>query len=57
MNLGQLRRLVRAEFLVDAQGLNKMTGQPFRAGEIERALLEILGVTPSSEDTSIEEIE
>ena len=32
MNLGQLSRLVRAEFLVDAQSLNKMQGVPFRAG-------------------------
>jgi 2-oxoglutarate ferredoxin oxidoreductase subunit alpha len=45
MNLGQLRKLIRAEFLVDAQGLNKMTGQPFLAGEIERAILAQLGVT------------
>jgi 2-oxoglutarate ferredoxin oxidoreductase subunit alpha len=43
MNLGQLRKLVRAEFLVDAQGLNKMTGQPFRAGEIEQAILALFG--------------
>ncbi|HET9690681.1 MAG TPA: 2-oxoglutarate ferredoxin oxidoreductase subunit alpha, partial [Acidimicrobiales bacterium] len=42
MNLGQLRTLVRAEFLVDAVGLNKMSGQPFRAGEIERAVLAML---------------
>jgi 2-oxoglutarate ferredoxin oxidoreductase subunit alpha len=42
MNLGQLVRLVRAEFLVDAVPLNKVTGQPFRAGEIERALLSLL---------------
>jgi 2-oxoglutarate ferredoxin oxidoreductase subunit alpha len=42
MNLGQLRMLVRARYLVDAVGLNKMSGQPFRAGEIERALLDLL---------------
>ena len=35
MNLGQLSRLLRAEFLVDAQSLNKVQGVPFRAGEIE----------------------
>jgi 2-oxoglutarate ferredoxin oxidoreductase subunit alpha len=52
MNLGQLRKLVRAEFLVDAQGLNKMTGQPFRAGEIERGILAYLGVTADGDDTS-----
>ncbi|HLI02539.1 MAG TPA: 2-oxoacid:acceptor oxidoreductase subunit alpha, partial [Acidimicrobiales bacterium] len=43
LNLGQLRKLVRAEYLVDAQGLNKVSGQPFRAGEVERAILALLG--------------
>ena len=56
MNLGQLVNLVRAEFLVDARGVNKMTGQPFRAGEIERAILLALGddaePSPSSKDVS-----
>ncbi|MDQ2727776.1 MAG: 2-oxoacid:acceptor oxidoreductase subunit alpha [Actinomycetota bacterium] len=42
MNLGQLVRLVRAEYLVDAQGLNKVSGQPFRAGDIEVAVLDAL---------------
>jgi 2-oxoglutarate ferredoxin oxidoreductase subunit alpha len=43
MNLGQLSKLVRAEFLVDAQSLNKTQGVPFRAGEIEDAILKLLG--------------
>src|SRR4051794_35860310 len=34
MNLGQLLLLVRAQFLVDAHGYNKVRGQPFRAQEI-----------------------
>jgi 2-oxoglutarate ferredoxin oxidoreductase subunit alpha len=38
MNLGQLRRLVRAEFLVDAAGYNRVTGKPFKAGEIRDAI-------------------
>jgi 2-oxoglutarate ferredoxin oxidoreductase subunit alpha len=42
MNLGQLARLVRAEFLVDAQSLTKVQGVPFRAGEIEAALEALL---------------
>jgi 2-oxoglutarate ferredoxin oxidoreductase subunit alpha len=42
MNLGQLLKLVRAEYLVDAQGLNKMMGKPFLAGEIEKAILDLL---------------
>ena len=43
-NLGQLATLVRAEFLVDAQTLSKVQGVPFRAAEIESAVLEMLGV-------------
>jgi 2-oxoglutarate/2-oxoacid ferredoxin oxidoreductase subunit alpha len=42
MNSGQLVRLLRAEFLVDAQGFNKVQGLPFRAGEMEAKLLEVL---------------
>ena len=43
-NLGQLAKLVRAEFLVDARSLTKVQGQPFRAAEIETAVLKTLGV-------------
>jgi 2-oxoglutarate ferredoxin oxidoreductase subunit alpha len=42
MNLGQLLKLIRADFLVDAQGLNKMKGKPFQAGEIEKAIFDVL---------------
>ena len=42
-NLGQLARLVRAEFLVDATTLSKVQGVPFRAAEIEQAVLATLG--------------
>jgi 2-oxoglutarate/2-oxoacid ferredoxin oxidoreductase subunit alpha len=41
MNLGQLVRLIRADFLIDAKGLSKMRGKPFRAEEIEDAILEL----------------
>ena len=47
-NLGQLAKLVRAEFLVDAKTLSKVQGVPFRAAEIEEAVLEMLGVTPGT---------
>ena len=46
MNLGQLSRLVRAEFLVDAHSLNKVQGVPFRAAEIESAIHALLGGNP-----------
>jgi len=42
INLGQLRKLIRAEFLVDAIGYNKVRGLPFRAQELEEALLEVI---------------
>jgi 2-oxoglutarate/2-oxoacid ferredoxin oxidoreductase subunit alpha len=42
MNLGQLSRLVRAEYLVDAQTLSKVQGIPFRAAGIEAKILELL---------------
>ena len=41
MNLGQLTKLVRAEFLVDAKTLPKVQGLPFRASEIEAAIQEM----------------
>src|SRR5215204_7038655 len=34
MNLGQLLQLVRAEFLVDAVGYNRVRGTPFKASEL-----------------------
>jgi 2-oxoglutarate ferredoxin oxidoreductase subunit alpha len=34
MNLGQLVRVLRAELLVDAEGLNKIQGKPFKVSEI-----------------------
>jgi 2-oxoglutarate ferredoxin oxidoreductase subunit alpha len=34
MNLGQLLQLIRARYLVDAVGYNRVTGKPFKAGDI-----------------------
>ncbi len=34
MNLGQLLYLLRARFLVDARGVNKVQGKPFRVSEL-----------------------
>ncbi|MDZ7676321.1 MAG: 2-oxoacid:acceptor oxidoreductase subunit alpha [Acidimicrobiales bacterium] len=45
MNLGQLSKVLRAEFLIDAQGVSKVRGLPFTAGEIETAILEALDAT------------
>src|SRR6476659_413984 len=38
INLGQLRKLIRAEYLVDAAGFNLVRGLPFRAGEVQEAI-------------------
>jgi 2-oxoglutarate/2-oxoacid ferredoxin oxidoreductase subunit alpha len=38
MNLGQLVKLLRAEFLVDAIGYNQVRGLPFRSGELAEAI-------------------
>ena len=38
MNLGQLLKLVRAEFLVDAAGYNRVRGLPLRAAEVAEAI-------------------
>ncbi|MBO0886674.1 MAG: 2-oxoglutarate ferredoxin oxidoreductase subunit alpha, partial [Acidimicrobiales bacterium] len=41
-NLGQLVKLVRAEFLVDAKSVTKIKGQPFTAREVEQAVEALL---------------
>ncbi len=42
MNLGQLSKLVRAEYLVDAEGLNIVRGRPFRESHITEKIREFL---------------
>jgi 2-oxoglutarate ferredoxin oxidoreductase subunit alpha len=42
LNMGQLLKLIRAEFLIDARGLNKVAGEPFKVSEVEEAILEVL---------------
>ena len=43
MNLGQLSRLLRAEYLVDTISFSKLQGRPFLISEIRNRVLEILG--------------
>lgn len=38
LNLGQLRQVLRARFLVDVLGLNKIEGQPFKVAELVRRI-------------------
>ena len=42
INLGQLSRLMRAEFLVDARSYGKMYGVPFHAADLEERILEMI---------------
>ena len=42
MNDGQLITVLRAEYLIDAHGLNKVSGQPFKIAEVEDAILAVL---------------
>ncbi len=47
MNNGMLIKLLRAEYLVDAKGLNTIAGQPFKVSEIEAAIRSHLSNEPS----------
>ena len=42
LNSGQLSRLLRAEFLVDAHPVSKVEGQPFSAAELTARISEVL---------------
>jgi 2-oxoglutarate ferredoxin oxidoreductase subunit alpha len=43
MNMGQLKTVLRDQFLVDAKSLTKVSGHPFRIAEIEAAIDAQLG--------------
>ncbi len=47
INMGQLLHLLRAKYLVDAEGLHKVQGKPFLVAEIEQAILSRLHATPA----------
>jgi 2-oxoglutarate/2-oxoacid ferredoxin oxidoreductase subunit alpha len=42
MNMGQLVMILRAKYLVDAVGYNKIQGKPFKQSEIEHKIEELL---------------
>ncbi len=44
VNVGQLRTIIRAQYLVDAQGLNIVRGRPVRASMIVTYVNKILGI-------------
>ena len=43
INYGQLIKLIRAEFLVDAQGLNQVRGKPISSADIQEASNKLIG--------------
>jgi 2-oxoglutarate ferredoxin oxidoreductase subunit alpha len=45
MNMGQLVMVLRAKYLVDAEGFNKIQGKPFKTSEIERKIEQVLART------------
>ena len=49
MNDGQLVTLLRAQYLVPAEGLNKVTGKPFKISEIESAIRDRLAHRQAAE--------
>jgi 2-oxoglutarate ferredoxin oxidoreductase subunit alpha len=42
MNMGQLSRMIRAEFLIDTISINKVKGLPFVMAELEDTLMELV---------------
>ncbi len=45
LNTGQLRAILRSEFLIDIVGLNKMQGKPFSVGEIVEKIDQVLATS------------
>ncbi len=42
LNTGQLLKVIRAEYLLDAVGLNKVAGEPFKVSEITEKIMEMV---------------
>jgi len=52
LNSGQLRTILRAKYLVDAQGLNKIQGQPFKVREVVTAVEALIAGQPLPESAT-----
>ena len=50
VNLGQLLMLIRAQFLIDAEGYNRVRGKPFTIAEIVAQAERILRSLPNDRD-------
>ncbi|MDH3463844.1 MAG: 2-oxoglutarate ferredoxin oxidoreductase subunit alpha, partial [Acidimicrobiia bacterium] len=42
LNTGQLLKVIRAEFLIDVTGINKVAGEPFKVSEVTEKILEMI---------------
>jgi 2-oxoglutarate ferredoxin oxidoreductase subunit alpha len=49
LNMGQLRTFIRAKFLIDAQGLNKVKGLPFAVHEVVDEIRRQLGLSTNGQ--------
>jgi len=56
MNLGQLLMFIRAKYLVNAKGLNKVRGQPFTIGEFVRGVQQLLAGGQADLEEAAEEV-
>ncbi|MGE0397671.1 MAG: 2-oxoacid:acceptor oxidoreductase subunit alpha [Kofleriaceae bacterium] len=52
LNMGQLRQVIRAKYLIDAIGLNKIQGLPFKVVEVTDAIEKQLGASASTAPTT-----
>ena len=46
--MGQLRMVIRAKFLIDVVGLNKIQGLPFKVVEVTEAIEKQLGASATT---------
>ncbi len=54
--MGQLVMVLRAKYLVDAQGYNKIQGKPFKTSEIERKIEQVLAQRKAVESARVQVI-
>jgi 2-oxoglutarate/2-oxoacid ferredoxin oxidoreductase subunit alpha len=57
LNLGQLRTIIRAKYLVDAIGLNKVQGKPFSVAEVAEKMEQVLRGDSASTEAAPEPID
>ena len=57
LNLGQLRTIIRAKYLIDAIGLNKVQGKPFSVAEVADKMEAVLRGDTSTTETAPEPID